>query len=148
MSDRAIDSIVVGNSPHHEFGLRILNPATKRESIRNTYKNLGESEPISPAYVLDDSHQPHLLSMPEASSLLPSSSSQGSDSFVSPVLPSTRPYKFTYTQLRHEEAPSVTHQYFDKIGSVCFDTGTSINYKITGICEMTSDSFEPEYVIS
>ena len=120
MSGRAIEGIVVGNSPRHEFGLRIFNPATKHESIRHTYKNLGESEQISPTYVLDDSHQPHqfILQMSEASALLLPSSSHKSDPFVSPVLPSTCPYISTYTPLRQKEAPSVTHRYFDKIG--CF----------------------------
>ena len=146
MSGRAIEGIVVGNSPHHEFGLRIFNPTTKRESIRHTYKILGETEPISPTYVLDDLNNSHLLSMPETSSLSSSSLSQESASDVSPVPPATRLYEFTYTTLRKREAPSEILQYFEKINSIFFDTGTSTNYKITGICEMTSENFEAEYV--
>ena len=122
------------NTPHHEFGLRVFNPTTKRESIRHTYKILGETEPISSTYVLDDLNNSQLLSMPETSSLSSSSLSQESASEVSPVPPATRLYEFTYTTLRKREAPSEILQYFDKINSIFFDTGTSTNYQITGIC--------------
>jgi hypothetical protein len=63
LSGRSIEGIAIGPSFEHDFGLRIFNPLTKRESIRHSYRNFGEQEPISTTYVFDEAH--NLLSFVE-----------------------------------------------------------------------------------
>jgi hypothetical protein len=118
LSGRSIEGIAIGPSFEHDFGLRIFNPLTKRESIRHSYRNLGEHEPVSTTYVFDSNNQ--LLSL----SSLADISLPTSDNNFSSMTPRSHslPLVYTYTTMSQKTAPPETHQYFAHINKKFLDS--------------------------
>ena len=101
LSGRSIEGVAIGPSFEHDYGLKIFNPLTKRESIRHSYRNLGEHEPVSTTYVFDSNNQ--LLSL----SSLADVSLPTSDSNLSSI-PQRSPSMslvYTYTPMSQKTAP-------------------------------------------
>ena len=142
LSGRSIEGVAVGPSFEHDFGLRIFNPLTKRESIRHSYRNMGEDEPTSTTYVLDFNNQPISLS-----SLNDSHVDNSSLSTPAPYSrSSSTPVVYHYNNLSLKRAPPETHSYFAHINKRFLDSATGVTYQIAGISEMSAAGFENEFV--
>ena len=142
LSGRSIEGVAVGPSFEHDFGLRIFNPLTKRESIRHSYRNMGEDEPTSTTYVLDFNNQPISLS-----SLNDSHVDNSSLSTPAPYSrSSSTPVVYHYNNLSLKRAPPETHSYFAHINKKFLDSATGVTYQIAGISEMSAAGFETEFV--
>jgi hypothetical protein len=142
LSGRSIEGVAIGPSFEHDFGLRIFNLLTKRESIRHSYRNMGEDEPTSTTYVLDFNNQPISLS-----SLNDSHVDNSSLSTPAPYSrSSSTPVVYHYNNLSLKRAPPETHSYFAHINKRFLDSATGVTYQIAGISEMSAAGFENEFV--
>jgi hypothetical protein len=142
LSGRSIEGIAIGPSFEHDFGLRIFNPLTKRESIRHSYRNFGEQEPISTTYVFDAAH--NLLSLSSIDEINPPVSISESSTLSKRV--HSTPVTYTYTTLSLKTAPSDIQPYFAHVNRSFLETSTGITYKIAGISQMSAKGFENEFV--
>ena len=142
LSGRSIEGIAIGPSFEHNFGLRIFNPLTKRESIRHSYRNFGEQEPISTTYVFDAAN--NLLSLSSFDEINPPVSISESSTLSKRV--HSTPVTYTYTTLSLKTAPSDIQPYFAHVNRNFLETSTGITYEIAGTSQMSAKGFENEFV--